>query len=120
MELRQFAIMVDSIEKTLNSFHLVTCLLGCGIFRHSLNHPRLCFSIFYILTVWSVYACAFYYMVTFFTPQRIFSGFLMFFIVMTNLIATVISVIIIVRKHEVHYFSLWFYNNFNGVISIAE
>ncbi|XP_072753459.1 uncharacterized protein [Anoplolepis gracilipes] len=39
-------------------------------------------------------------MVVFFAPNRIFAGFLIFFIIMTNLFVTIISVIIIVRKHE--------------------
>ncbi|XP_029665576.1 uncharacterized protein LOC115236977 [Formica exsecta] len=52
--------MASTIDKTLNPFCLVFCFLGSGIFRDSLGHTRFRFSIFYILTVWSVYACAFY------------------------------------------------------------
>ncbi|XP_072754241.1 uncharacterized protein [Anoplolepis gracilipes] len=100
MELREFGTMVDTIEKAFNPFHLVICILGCGIFRHSLGHSRFCLSIFYILTVWSVYACVFYYMVIFFTPNRIFAGFLMFFTIMINLFVTIISIIMTIRDHE--------------------
>ncbi|XP_070156715.1 uncharacterized protein [Polyergus mexicanus] len=92
--------MTSTLDKTLNPFCLLFCFLGSGIFRNSLGHTRFRFSIFYILTVWSVYACVFYYMVTFFAPHRIFTGFLVFFIIMTNLFVTIISVIIVVQEHE--------------------
>lgn len=102
-KLQEFAIMVGTIEKALNPFHLVICFLGCGIFRHSLYHSRLCFSTFYILIVWSVYACVFYYILISFSSNKIFNGFLIFFIVLTNLFATIISVINTIRKHKVYF-----------------
>ncbi|XP_071632090.1 putative gustatory receptor 28b [Temnothorax longispinosus] len=49
--------MIDSIEKALSPISLAASFLGFGILRYPLNHQsRYRLSIFYILTVWSVYA----------------------------------------------------------------
>ncbi|XP_071632574.1 uncharacterized protein [Temnothorax longispinosus] len=91
--------MVDTIEKALNPLFLATFIFGCGILRYPLDQPRYCLSIFYILTVWSVHACAVYYVKIQYslTFSNSFPGSL---IIIINLFVIMISIIIIVREHE--------------------
>ncbi|XP_071572173.1 uncharacterized protein [Temnothorax nylanderi] len=91
--------MVDTIEKALNPLFLANFIFGCGILRYPLDKPRYCLSIFYILTVWSVYACAVYY-VTIQYSLTISNSSPGSLIEIMNLFIIMISIIIIVREHE--------------------
>lgn len=101
---QKFAVMVDSIETALNSFHLVACILGFGIYKNNLDYSRFYFSIFYVLTVWSVYIYIFCYIMSYYSPSKIFGGILITLIIMINLFATIISVIITIRDHKVYFY----------------
>jgi len=106
--------MVDTIEKTLYPLFLATFILGCGIFRYPLGQLNYYLSIFYILTVWSVYACVFYYIKIQYSVSIIYNNLLSSFMTVTNLFVAMISIIITVRKHEVYF--LCVYYHFNSVI----
>ncbi|KAL6267837.1 hypothetical protein P5V15_000909 [Pogonomyrmex californicus] len=92
--------MVDTIEKALKPFSFVAFFFGFGIFQYPLNYWRFRLSVFYILTVWSVYACVFHFIVNIFSPRHLFNGHLSFFMININFFVTVISVTITIRKHE--------------------
>lgn len=96
--------MIDTIEEALYPFSLVSFIFGFGIFGHPSNHLTRRLSIFYTFVVWSVYACAFYYMVMSFTPKRVFHSLLKIFMIMINLFVTIISIFITTGKYKVYVF----------------
>ncbi|XP_028050223.1 uncharacterized protein LOC114255497 [Monomorium pharaonis] len=92
--------MVDTVEKVLNPVLLTTFFLGFGILRYPSNISRYRLSIFYILTVWSVYAYALYYITS--SIKNVFNSPLVFFIMIVNLFVAMISIIIAICEHKKH------------------
>ncbi|KAL6258496.1 hypothetical protein P5V15_010453 [Pogonomyrmex californicus] len=92
--------MIDSAGKAIKPVALTAFIVGCGILKYPGNRPRFGLSIFYMLIVWSVYACVFYYTMIQFPPERLFNSFLTFFILTINLLVTIIHIIIIIRKRK--------------------
>ncbi|XP_067207933.1 putative gustatory receptor 28a [Linepithema humile] len=90
--------MVNTIERTIHLFSLVFFIIGSGILRHPFDRPRLCLSIFYILTVWCVYAWVLYYMTI--TFPRMVYNFLQLFLLFVNLLVTMIAIITTICKHK--------------------
>ncbi|XP_024870314.1 uncharacterized protein LOC112453667, partial [Temnothorax curvispinosus] len=96
---RVSVIMIDTVEKALSPIFLAASFLGFGIFRYPLNQPRYRLSIFYILTVWSVYAYVLYYMMTYLFLKGVYTG-LITFGMTVNLLAAITSIIITICKYE--------------------
>ncbi|KYQ57779.1 hypothetical protein ALC60_03272 [Trachymyrmex zeteki] len=92
--------MVDIIHNAFRPLALVAFILGLGNFRYPLSYWKFRLSVFYIIIVWSFYACAFHVMISKFSPMRIFSNPLTFISISTNILVTIISVTITVRKQK--------------------
>lgn len=99
-------------RKGFKSSFLGYFLFGGGILRY-LDQPKYRLSIFYILTVWSVYTFAIYYIKIQFSLRDL-NGFLTSFILTINLFVTFIFIIIAVCEHEAYFFQCY---RFNGVTS---
>ncbi|TGZ46193.1 hypothetical protein DBV15_06532 [Temnothorax longispinosus] len=95
---RVSVIMIDTVEKALSPIFLAASFLGFGILRYPLNQPRYRLSIFYILTVWSVYAYVLYYTMTYLFLEGVYTEFITFGMTV-NLLAAITSIIITNCKH---------------------
>ncbi|XP_071632178.1 putative gustatory receptor 28b [Temnothorax longispinosus] len=91
--------MIDTVEKALSPIFLAASFLGFGILRYPLNQPRYRLSIFYILTVWSVYAYVLYYTMTYLFLEGVYTEFITFGMTV-NLLAAITSIIITNCKYE--------------------
>lgn len=99
--------MVKTIEQVLKPIYLVSFIFGFGILRYPCDYPRIHLSIFYILTIWSVYVYIFYNTANFFSPRSIFTGDLDVFLKIINILVTITSIINTFLKHKVHFFFLY-------------
>ncbi|KAL0120468.1 hypothetical protein PUN28_008294 [Cardiocondyla obscurior] len=105
--------MVDTIEKALSPLSVVALILGFGILSYPRNYWRFGFSIFYTLIVWCLYFCAFHFMISAFSPKRIFNSHLTLFTLNINFLVTVISVINTISRYQVYIFLSIFYYCFD-------
>ncbi|XP_071638310.1 uncharacterized protein [Temnothorax longispinosus] len=92
--------MIDTTEKALSPISLAASFLGFGILRYPLNQPRYRLSIFYILTVWSVYAYVLYYTTTYLFLKGVYTGLIAAFGVTVNLLTAITSIIITICEYE--------------------
>jgi len=99
-------IMVDTIEQALQPIFIGSFIFGFGIIKYPFDHPRICLSIFYILIIWSVYVYVFYYIVILFSLRNILNNTLTVFLMIINMLVTIISVITTFHKHKVYVFLL--------------
>lgn len=95
--------MVDTVEKILNPLFLVTFIFGRGILRYPLDQPRYRLNIFYMLTVWSAYACGVYYINIQYSMADLFRSCLTASMIIINLFTSMVSIIVTVCKHKVQY-----------------
>jgi len=105
-EIAKVSIMIDTIEQALQPISVGSFIFGFGIMKYPFNHPRIRLSIFYILIIWSVYVYVFYYIVILFSPRNIFNNALTVFLMIINMLVTIISVTTTFRKHKVYVFLL--------------
>lgn len=96
--------MVKTIEQALQSLSMASFIFGFGIFKYPVGHPRVRLSIFYILTLWSVYVYVFHKVINYFSPRSIFDSALNVFITVINMFVTTISIITTFSKYKVYFF----------------
>lgn len=99
--------MVKTIEQALKFIYLASFIFGFGILRYPCDHPRIHLSIFYILTIWSVYVYVFYNTANFFSPKSIFTGVLDVFLIIINILVMIISIINTFLTYKVHFFFVY-------------
>ncbi|KYM83569.1 hypothetical protein ALC53_05969 [Atta colombica] len=92
--------MRNSIEKALSPVFLITFFLGLGVLKYPSDQLKYRLSLFYIITLWSVYTYALYYIIDQFSIKILFQDLRNFFVIIINLLVTLISIIISICKHE--------------------